>query len=93
MIIIIKVINFIFGLALFVNALLFIPQAVKIVKIKSSKEFSLITFFGFCIIQISAVLYGIVHHDYILVFGYFLSLITCGTIVGLIVFFKLKELS
>lgn len=74
------IIDFIFGFGLFINAMLFIPQAIKLYKSKDSKELSKITFAGFCLIQIAAILYGAIHHDKLLLFGYALSLITCGTV-------------
>ena len=41
-----------FGMGLFVNAALFIPQAIKLFREKDSKELSLITFLGFNAIQL-----------------------------------------
>lgn len=59
-----KAINFIFGLALFVNARFFISQTMKRVNEKSSENVSRITFIGCGLMHISAVLYGIIHQDY-----------------------------
>lgn len=77
-----------FGIGLFFNASLFIPQAIQLYKNKDSKGCSLITFFGFCLSQISAICYGYIYGDYLLVIGYFMSLITCGTVTGLIMFYR-----
>jgi len=77
-------IEFAFGSALFINALLFIPQAIKIFKTKSTKGVSFITFFGFLLIQLAVVLHGVIHQDYVLVVGYLVSMITCGAVVALI---------
>ncbi len=77
-----------FSFALFVNAMLFIPQALKIVRQKTAAAISLSTFFGFLIIQFTAVLYGFMHHDYILVYGYLMSMLTCGSVVGLTLFYE-----
>jgi MtN3 and saliva related transmembrane protein len=79
----IKLVDFIFAAGLFVNAMLFIPQAIRIYKNKHAKDLSLITFVGFVLSQLSAVIYGYLHHDYILAGGYVLALITCGTVTGL----------
>ena len=77
-------IDIIFGAGLFINAALFIPQAIRIVKYKNTKGLSLITFVGFCLTQLAAVVYGFFHQDYILMIGYVLALITCGTVTVLI---------
>ncbi len=84
-----KVIDFIFGVALFINAMLFVPQAMRIWKAKDSNELSLITFFGFCLIQLSAIAYGYIHHDIILICGFLLSLLTCGTVTGLGIYYRI----
>jgi uncharacterized protein with PQ loop repeat len=82
------VIDLTFSLALFINALLFIPQAIKIYKNKSSEGISLSTFAGFLLIQLATVLYGIIHQDWILAFGYLLSMATCGAVVILTLFYN-----
>jgi len=83
-----KVIDFIFGAALFINALLFIPQAVKIVKTQSARGVSLFTFVGFLLLQVAAVLYGWVHGDYLLASGYLLSIVGCGINILLIGYYQ-----
>ncbi|MCP4475883.1 MAG: hypothetical protein GY821_15225 [Gammaproteobacteria bacterium] len=45
------VVDFIFSIALFINALLFIPQFLKIWQRKTSNDVSLTTFLGFWFIQ------------------------------------------
>jgi len=86
----INIIDFIFSIALFVNALLFLPQMYRLLKAKESKDLSLITFAGFLGIQLAAVLYGYVHHDFILLSGFLLSALFCGTVVVLIIFYRCK---
>lgn len=81
-------IEFMFGLSLFFNALLFIPQAMKLFKSKSSKDLSLITFCGFNFMQIFAILHGVLNRDYILAVGFLLSFILCGVVTFLIVLYK-----
>lgn len=83
------VIDIIFSVALFVNASLFIPQITKILKTKQTNSLSLLTFGGFNLIQLAALLYGVVHKDYVMIVGYFISLLTCGTVTLLIVLGKL----
>lgn len=80
-----------FAIGLFINALLFVPQIIKLWRIKESKDLSLVMFGGFNLIQIFAVLHGYMNQDYILMIGFLLSLITSGAVTFLIVFYKLKE--
>jgi MtN3 and saliva related transmembrane protein len=79
-----KFVHVIFGLSLFFNAAIFIPQAIKILKKKNAKGLSLFTFIGFNIMQLFAVWHGYFVHDYILMSGFFLSFITCGVVTLLI---------
>jgi len=81
-------IEFIFSFALFANALLFIPQAIKISKEKAAEEISLLTFLGFLLIQFAIVLHGIINHDYLLMIGYLLSMLSCGAVVALTMFYN-----
>lgn len=83
-----EVISAIFSIALFINAMLFVPQAIKIFKEKSAKSISLSTFFGFLLIQLAAVLYGIMQHDQVLVYGYLISMLTCSAVILLTLRYK-----
>jgi MtN3 and saliva related transmembrane protein len=87
-----QIIDTIFGAGLFVNALLFIPQAIRIMKAKQARDLSITTFIGFSLLQLIATSYGWVHHDYILMIGYFLSLVTCGFVTCLVIYYKILEL-
>lgn len=79
-----------FGAGLFINAMLFIPQIVRILQKKESRDLSLITFLGFNFIQAASVAYGYLHNAYTLMFGSILSLITCGLVTFLIIFYRVK---
>lgn len=79
----IKIIEAVFGSALFINAMLFIPQILKILQKKSAQDVSLTTFSGFLLIQFSTLLHGVIWSDWLLVGGMTLSMIACGTIVVL----------
>lgn len=81
-------IEIVFSLGLFVNAALFIPQIIQLYKVKNSEGFSLLTFSGFNVIQLFMLLHGVLHRDYLLVFGIGLSLITCGMVTLMIVLYK-----
>ena len=83
-----SVVEYIFVVTLMFNAFVFIPQAIKLFKIKNSKELSLITFVGFIVMQIFTVLHGYLTKDYVLMFGFLLSLITCGVATFLIVYYR-----
>lgn len=82
------IIEFIFSAALFINAVLFIPQVIKIYKEKAAKDVSMPTFLGFLLIQFAIVLHGLITKDYLLVIGYLLSMVTCGSVVVLIFFYR-----
>ena len=81
-------IQFGFSISLLANALLFIPQIFSIIKCKSASGVSLITFVGFNIIQFFTMLHGVLVHDYLLAAGYLLSILTCGTVSVLIIYFN-----
>jgi MtN3 and saliva related transmembrane protein len=77
-----------FGLGLFFNAALFIPQAVKMFRTKSSEGVSLLTFAGFNVMQFFTLLHGYLNKDYLLLFGFFLSFIFCGVVTFLIMLYR-----
>lgn len=82
----------IFGLGLFGNALLFIPQALAVWRTKSDEGISLITFGGFCVLQIVGVVHGLYQHDLALTIGLAASFVTCGTLTGLTIFYRVRRL-
>lgn len=83
-----NVIQYGFSLSLIVNAALFIPQIISLIKTKSADSISLITFAGFNIIQLFTMLHGLYVDDYLLAGGYLLSILTCGTVSLLIVYYR-----
>ena len=84
------IVAYIFGLGLMVNAGLFIPQAIKIIKTKSAKEVSLITFAGFNIFQITGILHGIYQNDPYLLTGMIASFLACGAVTGSAIVYRNK---
>ena len=78
-----------FGVAMSINALLFVPQIIKLWHTKEAKDLSLITFAGFNVIQALGVLHGYLNHDFSLALGFFLSALTCGTITIQILYYKI----
>jgi two-component system, OmpR family, aerobic respiration control sensor histidine kinase ArcB len=81
----------VFMAALLFNAILFIPQARKIWKEQTARGVSLLTFLGFLFIQLSVVIHGFIRHDYVLIIGYLLSMVTCGAVVALVIYFRKKQ--
>lgn len=73
-------IELLFSCALFVNAILYIPQAIKLYKEKSVQGHSLFMFAGFSIIQFLTILHAYFERDWVLMMGYVLAFITCGAI-------------
>ncbi len=84
-------VDFLFSAGLFLNALLFIPQIIKLHRTRDAGDVSKITFTGFCLMQLSAVAYGYLHHDWILVIGYALSLLSCGLTTILIFYYSAQK--
>jgi MtN3 and saliva related transmembrane protein len=87
-----QIVAVIFGLGLLGNALLFVPQAIAVWRKKSDEGISLITFAGFSILQIIAIVHGLYEHDLSLTLGMAASLLTCGTVTLLTIYFRLKRL-
>lgn len=77
-----------FSVGMFINAGLFVPQAIQLYRSKNSKNFSLLTFGGFNILQLLAVFHGLLNKDYILAIGFGLSLISCGVVTIMILVYK-----
>lgn len=80
-----------FALALLVNAALFIPQAWRIYQKRDGSGVSLITFGGFWITQLLTALHALVNADKILLIGYILALLTCGSVILLAWRFRKKS--
>jgi MtN3 and saliva related transmembrane protein len=83
-----EVIGIIFGMGLMVNAALFVIQAVKIVRARSSKGVSIVTFAGFSLLQITGILHGIFQQDIYLLSGMIASFLACGTVTVLAFIFR-----
>ena len=77
-------IDVVFGVGLFINAILFIPQIVALWRKKHADDVSLLTFAGFNIINIFTVLHGVTVGDKWLIIGYSFS-VTTNTIVTLMI--------
>lgn len=87
-----QVVAVIFGLGLLGNALLFVPQAIAVWRKKSDEGISLITFGGFSILQAIGIVHGGYQRDFSLIIGMAASLLTCGTVTSLTIFYRLRRL-
>ena len=86
-----QIVAVVFGLGLICNALLFVPQALAVWRGKSSKGVSLITFAGFNVLQIIAMIHGVYQHDLSLILGMIASLLTSGTVTVLTIAYRRRE--
>ncbi len=82
------IVEFVFGAALFINALLFIPQSIRIFRERTAQSVSLTTFVGLLLIQLAIVLHGIIVHDPLLIWGYVISMVTTGLVVVLTIKYR-----
>ncbi len=80
--------EFAFALGLLINAVLFIPQAYKLLQKKDAQEISLVTFVGFWLIQLITAIHGYQRQDYVLFAGYLLAMITCGWVIVLTFYYQ-----
>lgn len=87
-----QIVAFVFGLALIGNAMLFVPQALAVWRKKSDQGVSLVTFGGFCILQVIGVIHGIYQRDNSLIAGLGASFLTCGTVTFLTVVYRIRRL-
>ena len=80
-----------FSIGLFINALLFLPQIIKLYKQKNSQDISLLTFLGFSIIQFFTAYHGYIVKDYKLMYGFILSFALCSIVNILIIYYRLRK--
>ncbi len=86
-----EIVAVIFGLGLLGNAMLFVPQVLAVWRKKSDEGISLITFGGFNLLQAIAIVHGIYQHDRALILGMVASLITCGSVTSLTLFYRTRR--
>jgi MtN3 and saliva related transmembrane protein len=84
--------DWLFGLGLGCNALLFVPQVIALWRKKTDEGVSLLTFGGFSVLQVVGIVHGVNHRDWSLILGMAASLLTCGTVTGLTVFYRVRRL-
>ena len=86
-----EIVAVVFGLGLMGNAALFVPQVLAVWRKKSDEGISLITFGGFNVLQAISIVHGLYQHDLALTLGMAASLITCGAVTSLTVFYRMKR--
>jgi MtN3 and saliva related transmembrane protein len=87
-----EIVAIVFGLGLVCNALLFVPQVLAVWRKKTDEGISLITFGGFSVLQIVGIIHGLYQRDLSLILGMSASLLSCGTVTSLTVFYRLRRL-
>jgi MtN3 and saliva related transmembrane protein len=87
-----EIVAVIFCLALLGNAALFVPQAIAVWRKKSDEGISLVTFGGFCVLQVIGVIHGVYQHDRSLIVGLGASFLTCGTVTFLTIVYRVRRL-
>lgn len=87
-----EIVTVLFGLGLMGNALLFVPQAVAVWRKKSDQGVSLVTFGGFCALQVISVIHGLYEHDWAMVLGMGASFLTCGSVTALTIFYRARRM-
>jgi MtN3 and saliva related transmembrane protein len=86
-----EIVAVLFGLGLGGNALLFVPQVLAVWRKKSDEGISLITFGGFSVLQVIGIVHGVYQRDLSLMLGMAASLLTCGSVTGLTVFYRVRR--
>ena len=87
-----EIVAVIFGLGLGCNALLFVPQVLAVWRKKTDEGISLITFGGFSALQVVGIVHGLYQRDWSLILGMAASLMTCGSVTGLTIFYRVRRL-
>ena len=87
-----EIFQWLFGLGLGCNAALFVPQVIAVWRKKSDEGISLITFGGFSVLQMIGIVHGVYERDWSLILGMAASLLTCGSVAGLTIFYRMRRL-
>ncbi len=87
-----EIVAILFGLGLGGNALLFVPQIIAVWRKKSDEGISLITFGGFSFLQVIGIVHGCLQGDWSLILGMSASLLTCGSVTALTIYYRIRRL-
>jgi MtN3 and saliva related transmembrane protein len=88
-----EIVAVIFGLGLGCNALLFVPQVLALWRKKSDAGISLITFGGFSVLQVVGIVHGVYQRDLSLILGMAASLLSCGSVTALTIFYRVERVA
>jgi len=69
-----------------------VPQAIAVWRKKTDEGISLITFGGFSVLQGIGIVHGALEHDWSLILGMAASLVACGSVTGLTVYYRLRRM-
>ena len=87
-----QIVAVVFGLGLIGNALLFVPQVLAVWRKKSDEGISLITFGGFSVLQCIGIVHGVYQRDLSLILGMAASLLTCGSVTALTIYYRVRRM-
>ena len=87
-----QIIAVIFGLGVGCNALLFVPQVLAVWRKKTDEGISLITFGGFSVLQAIGIVHGVYQGDLSLILGMAASLLTCGSVTALTLYYRVRRM-
>jgi len=85
-----EAVAYIFGLAMVLNAALFVPQVLHLWRTKTAHGISILSFAGFNTLQAIGALHGYFQHDRALMIGMLASLVTCGSVTVLAAHYSRK---
>lgn len=68
-----------------------VPQAVAVWRKKTDEGISLVTFGGFSVLQAIGIVHGVYQHDLSLILGMAASLLSCGTVTLLTVYYRTQR--
>jgi MtN3 and saliva related transmembrane protein len=87
-----EIVAVVFGLGLLGNAALFVPQIIAVWRKKTDEGISLITFGGFSVLQVVGIIHGLYQQDFSLTLGMAASMLTCGSVTALTIYYRLQRL-
>ncbi len=88
---IVEIVEFGFSCTMIANAMLFIPQMIRLYQTKDSSNLSLLMFVGFNVIQLFAILHGYIKQDEKLMYGMLLSFCLCFMLNVLASYYRFKK--
>lgn len=82
------IVDLIFDLGLFINAVIYFPQIIKIIRTKETRDLSLVTFIGIALLQLSFALHGYFHQDNGLTIGMLAAFLVSSFLLFLIILYR-----